>query len=252
MAKEDRYPFVPYRPARVTPDEALSRGRAFYEQMNARRSVRHFSDEPVPREAIELAIATASTAPSGAHRQPWRFVVVDDPAIKHRIREAAEAEERRSYEGGRMSKEWLEALAPMRTNWHKPYLDTVPYLVVAFEEIHSFFPDGRPRKNYYVRESVGLACGLFIVALHQMGLSTVTHTPSPMKFLNEILGRPKNERPFILFPVGYPAADAEVPDFRRKPLEEVMLWNPEGSSGEGTDEAGDEAVDEATDECETK
>lgn len=242
MAQDNRHPFVPYRPARVPLDEALRRGQAFYEQMDTRRSVRHFSDEPVPREAIELAIRTASTAPSGAHRQPWRFVVVDDPSIKHRIREAAEAEERRSYEG-RMSQEWLEALAPMRTDWHKPYLETAPYLVVAFEEIHSFFPDGRPRKNYYVRESVGLACGLFIAALHQMGLSTVTHTPSPMKFLGEILGRPKHERPFILFPVGYPASDAEVPDLDRKTLEEVMLWNPDGPPAAPTAE-GTGSVDE--------
>ncbi|MCA9707353.1 MAG: nitroreductase family protein [Myxococcales bacterium] len=226
MASEDRYPFVPYTPPRIPSDEALRRGRAFYALMDARRSVRHFSDEPVPREAIELAIRTASTAPSGAHRQPWRFVVVDDPAIKHRIRVAAEAEERQSYEGGRMSDEWREALAPIGTDWRKPYLETVPYLVVVFEEIHGHFPDGRPRKNYYVRESVGLACGLFIAALHQMGLSTLTHTPSPMGFLREILGRPKHERPFILFPVGYAAADARVPELERKPLHDVMLWNP--------------------------
>lgn len=227
---DSRYPFLPYRPARFTPEESLRRGRELYEQMDARRSVRHFSDEPVPREAIELAIRTASTAPSGAHRQPWRFVVVDDPELKREIRVAAEHEEKISYEGGRMSEEWREALAPIGTNWRKPYLETVPYLVVVFEEIHGFFPDGSPRKNYYVRESVGLACGLFITALHTMGLSTLTHTPSPMGFLRDILGRPKNERPFILFPVGYAAADAEVPDFQRKPLSEVMLWNPRGEA----------------------
>jgi len=225
---DDRYPFVPYQPHRIPPDEALRRGEAFYQRMDARRSVRHFSDEPVPRAAIELAIRTASTAPSGAHRQPWRFVVVDDPAIKRRIREEAEAEEQQSY-GGRMSEQWRQALAPLGTDWRKPYLETVPYLVVAFEEIHGVEPDGSPRKNFYVKESVGLACGLFIAALHQMGLSTLTHTPSPMGFLREILGRPKNERPFILFPVGYPAAEATVPDIRRKPLSEVMLWNPAAS-----------------------
>lgn len=241
MAKDSAFSFVPHRPARIAPDEALRRGRAFFEHMDARRSVRHFSDEPVPREAIELAIRTASTAPSGAHRQPWRFVVVDDPATKHRVRVAAEQEERQSYEGGRMSEEWLQALAPLGTDWHKPYLETVPYLVVVFEEVHGVQPDGRPRKNFYVRESVGLACGLFIAALHQMGLCTLTHTPSPMGFLREILGRPKNERPFILFPVGYAAEDAEVPDLRRKALDEVAVWNPRPSEGEAGDEGeGDE------------
>jgi iodotyrosine deiodinase len=246
MVDEPRFPFVPYRPVRLSTELSLTRGRSFYESMNARRSVRSFSDEPVPREAIELAIRTASTAPSGAHCQPWRFVVVDDPAIKRRIRVAAEQEERRSYEGGRMSDEWREALAPLGTDWRKPYLETVPYLVVAFEEVQGTFPDGRPRKHYYVRESVGLACGLFIAALHQMGLCTLTHTPSPMGFLREILGRPKHERPFILFPVGYPAPDAEVPDLRRKALSEIVQWNPRPSESEGE---GDDALDElASDE----
>jgi nitroreductase len=228
MVDDARHPFVPYRPARLPLEVALRRGRDFYERMSARRSVRQFSDEPVPREAIELAIRTAGTAPSGAHCQPWTFVVVDDPAIKRRIRVAAEQEERRSYEGGRMSDEWREALAPLGTDWRKPYLETVPYLVVVLEQSQGTFPDGRPRKHYYVRESVGLACGLFVTALHQMGLCTLTHTPSPMGFLREILGRPKTERPFILFPVGYPAADAEVPDLQRKELEELVLWNPTG------------------------
>ena len=220
------YPFVPYRPERLSHDESLRRGRAFYEKVDRRRSVRHFSDDPVPREAIELAIQAASTAPSGAHRQPWTFVAVDDPAIKTQIRIAAEAEERESYEGGRMPPEWLEALAPLGTDWHKPYLETVPWLVVCFEQIHGFYPDGRKRKNYYVRESVGLACGLFLAALHEMGLSTLTHTPSPMAFLTKILGRPKHERPFVLFPIGYPTADAKVPDLRRKSLDEVAVFNP--------------------------
>ena len=228
----NRYPFIPYRLARVPAELALARGRDFYERMNARRSVRHFSDESVPREAIELAIRTAGTAPSGAHCQPWTFVVVDDPAIKRRIRVAAEQEERQSYEGGRMSEEWLEALAPLGTDWHKPYLETAPYLVVVFEQAHGFFPDGRPRKHYYVRESVGIACGLFIAALHEMGLCTLTHTPSPMGFLRDILGRPRHERPFILFPVGYPAVEAQVPDLRRKAPEELMVWNP-AELGEG-------------------
>jgi nitroreductase len=203
----------------------LRRGQAFYYQMNERRSVRHFAPDPVPRELIELAIATASTAPSGAHRQPWRFVAVSDPALKRALREAAEAEERESYEGGRMPPEWREALVPLGTDWRKPFLETVPWIVVVFEEVSGYHPDGRARKNYYVKESVGIACGLFITALHQMGLATLTHTPSPMGFLAHILQRPENERPFMLFPVGYPAPDAQVPNLQRKPLSEVAVWH---------------------------
>src|SRR5262245_7672313 len=202
------------------------RARSFYEEMNARRSVRAFAPDPVPRELIELAIRTASTAPSGAHRQPWRFVAVADPAVKREIRQAAEADERESYLGGRMPPEWLEALAPLGTSWEKPYLEIAPWLVVVFEEVWGRGPDGRRRKNYYPKESVGIACGLFITALHHMGLATLTHTPSPMRFLGSILERPENERPFILFPVGYPAPDAEVPDLRRKSLAEVAIWVP--------------------------
>jgi iodotyrosine deiodinase len=218
--------FLPYRPERLPEEEMRRRARSFYEEMDRRRSVRFFSPDPVPRDLIELAIRTASTAPSGAHRQPWRFVAVDDPQIKREIRVAAEAEERQSYEGGRMPPEWLEALEPFGTSWEKPYLETAPWLVVVFEELYGLTPDGGKRKNYYPKESVGLACGLFIAALHHMGLATLTHTPSPMGFLSRILGRPANEKPFILFPVGFPADDAEVPDLRRKELDEVAVWNP--------------------------
>jgi len=218
--------FVPYHHERLSLDEMRRRAREFEQLMDARRSVRHFLDEPVPRDLIESAIRTASTAPSGAHRQPWRFVAVDDPTTKREIRVAAEQEERVSYEGGRMPPEWLEALAPLGTTWKKPYLETVPWLVVVFEEIHGIREDGGPRKNYYAKESVGIACGLFITALHSMGLATLTHTPSPMGFLSRILGRPRNERPFILFPIGYPSADASVPDLRRKSLGDVAIWNP--------------------------
>lgn len=221
-----QYPFVPYRPERLAREEMARRGEELYRHLDARRSVRDFSSDPVPREMIETAIRTASTAPSGAHRQPWRFVVVGNPEIKRRIRIAAEAEEKKSYEQ-RMPDEWLEALAPLGTDWQKPFLETVPWIVVAFEELYGFDADGNKRKNYYVRESVGLACGMFISALHTMGLATLTHTPSPMGFLRVLLGRPKNERPYILFPVGYPAADAEVPDLRRKSLDEVALFDPE-------------------------
>lgn len=219
------YPFVPYRPGRIEPALMRQRADAFYDLMNARRSVRDFSADPVPRELIELAIQTASTAPSGAHCQPWKFVAVSDPAIKRRIRIAAEEEERKSYEE-RMPDEWLEALKPLGTDWRKPFLETAPWLVVVFEELYGLDPQGVKNKNYYVQQSVGIACGFFIAALHQAGLATLTHTPSPMAFLGEILGRPKNERPFILFPVGFPDRNAMVPDLARKSLDEVAIWNP--------------------------
>lgn len=228
-------PRIPYAFERLDPAEMLRRARAFYDSMDRRRSVREFASDPVPRELIELAIATASTAPSGAHRQPWRFVAVDDPALKREIRIAAEREEHENYVGGRMPEDWQRALEPIGTDWHKPYLETVPWLVVVFQELWGVEPDGNKRKNYYVKESVGIACGLFVAALHQMGLATLTHTPSPMRFLGELLGRPVNEKPFILFPVGYPAAEASVPDLKRKSLDEVVVWNPEppkeGDSG---------------------
>jgi nitroreductase len=191
--------------------------------MNRRRSVRYFSDEPVRQALIEQAIRTAGTAPSGAHMQPWTFVAINDPAVKHRIRVAAEAEERTSYEG-RMSEEWLQALAPIGTTWEKPFLETVPWIVVCFARLYGLDEEGRKVKHYYVKESCGIACGLFIAALHNMGLATLTHTPSPMRFLNDILERPSNEKPFILFPIGFPAADATVPDLNRKSLAEMSAW----------------------------
>ena len=191
--------------------------------MDARRSVRDFSDRPVPRRLIELAVRAASTAPSGAHMQPWTFVAVSDPDRQRRIREAAEAEERASY-NGRMSDEWLDALAPLGTDADKPFLETAPWLVVLFAQRTGLNPDGSKRKHYYVQESCGIAAGLFIAALHRMGLATLTHTPSPMRFLSEILGRPSNEAPFVLFPVGYPADGATVPDLARKPLDQVSVW----------------------------
>jgi iodotyrosine deiodinase len=202
-----------------------TRAAEFYAEMDERRSVRMFSSEAVSRTLIETAIRTASTAPSGAHQQPWTFVAVSDATAKRRIRIAAEEEERRSYDS-RMSDEWLEALKPIGTDERKPYLETVPWIVVLFEQVHGSFPDGSVRKHYYARESTGIAAGLFITALHHMGLATLTHTPSPMGFLRDILGRPRNERPFILFPVGYPATDAEVPDIERKPLDQVAVFDP--------------------------
>ncbi len=220
------FPFVPYEQPRYPQAQMRERAEAFHDELAARRSVRQFSDDPVPRALIELAIRTASTAPSGAHRQPWQFVAIDDAEIKRQIREAAEAEERESYEGGRMPEAWREALAPLGTTWHKPYLEIVPWIVVVFEQSYGLSDDGSRIKNYYVKESVGIACGLFIAALHHMGLCTLTHTPSPMGFLSQILARPENEKPYILFPIGFPAADAQVPDLQRKPLSEIACWNP--------------------------
>lgn len=200
------------------------RATEFYDLMEARRSIRFFSDQEVERNLIEQAIKTAGTAPSGAHRQPWRFVAVNDAALKRRIRVAAEEEEYESYHG-RMSDEWLEALAPLGTDWRKPFLETAPWLVVCFAESFGVAEAGAKIKNYYVQESCGIACGLFIAAIHYMGLVTLTHTPSPMRFLGDILQRPRNERPYVLFPVGYPAEQATVPDITRKSVGDFVQWN---------------------------
>jgi iodotyrosine deiodinase len=218
------YPHIPYAPTPRPAHRMCADAHDFYEEMRQRRSVRSFSDRPVPRECIEYAVRTACTAPSGAHMQPWTWVAIDDPALKRQIRVAAEEEERESY-GHRMSDEWRQALAPLGTDWRKPFLERAPYLVICFEQRYGILADGQRRKHYYVAESVGIACGLFIAAIHHMGLVTLTHTPSPMGFLSRILQRPPNERPYIVFPVGYPAEGATVPDIRRKPLDQVLCWN---------------------------
>lgn len=218
---------VPYRALDVDDPEAT--GEAILAEYSARRSVRDFSDRPVPKRLIELAVHAASTAPSGAHRQPWTFVLVGDAAMKRRIREAAEEEERENYLGGRMNRQWQAALEPLGTDWHKPFLETVPWIVVVFEQRYGSSDSGDRIHNYYVKESVGIACGLFITAIHRLGLVTLTHTPSPMAFLSEILGRPENERPFILFPVGYAATGAIVPDIARKRLDDVMVEVDKGA-----------------------
>lgn len=215
--------FVALDHRRRPADEMLERARAFYTEMNRRRTTRQFSTESVPRDLIEFAIRTAGTAPSGAHQQPWTFVVVADAERKRRIREAAEEEERLNY-GGRMPAEWLEALRPLGTDAHKAHLTDAPYVVVLFEQRYGFRPDGSRRTHYYVQESCGIAAGLFIAAVHQMGLVTLTHTPSPMGFLGAILERPSNERAFLVMPVGYPAPDATVPDLSRKPLSDIAVW----------------------------
>jgi iodotyrosine deiodinase len=191
--------------------------------METRRSLRFFSDRSLPREAVEQLIMTASTAPSGAHKQPWTFCAVSNAAIKMQIREAAEKEEYRSY-NGRMSPEWLRDLEPFGTDWHKPFLETAPWLIIVFRQIYELGDEGTRRTNYYVNESVGIACGLLLAAIHQAGLVALTHTPSPMEFLTRLLNRPANEKPFLLIPIGYPAVGATVPDLRRKSSDEVIAW----------------------------
>ncbi len=220
----EAYEHIPLHFPRLPADQQLRASREFLSRMAERRSVRFFSREPVPLELIENAIRCASLAPSGANQQPWRFVVVKDPAIKRRIREAAEAEERESYEH-RMPSEWLQALAPLGTDWHKEFLEAAPYLIVVFRFVFGLTqgPEGAKKiKHYYVQESVGIATGFLLAALHMSGLATLTHTPSPMGFLSGILGRARNERPFVLIPVGFPSPDATVPAIPKKALAEVM------------------------------
>lgn len=201
----------------------LRRAAEFRQQMQRRRTVRFFSDRPVPREVIEDCLLAAGTAPSGANLQPWHFVVVSDPAIKHRIRVEAEQEEHEFYTR-KAPQEWLDALAPLGTDEHKPFLETAPYLIVVFAQSYGVLPDGRRVKNYYVQESVGIATGMLITAVHNAGLVSLTHTPSPMGFLNEILGRPANEKPFLILVVGYPAEDAVVPEIGKKNLDEIATF----------------------------
>jgi nitroreductase len=215
--------FRPLGFTRLAPDEMLRRARDFQAEMERRRSARAFSDEAVPRELLEMAIRAAGTAPSGAHQQPWTWVVVSDPEVKRKIRESAEAEERVNY-GGRMPPEWIEALAPLGTDFEKRHITDAPYVVVLFRQMWGVRPDGKRRTHYYTTESCGIAAGIFITALHRMGLATLTHTPSPMGFLGELLGRPANEKAFLLMPVGYPHPDAQVPQLSRKPLEEISVW----------------------------
>ncbi len=218
--------FTPYTDyTEYAPDEMRTRAQAFYAEIRRRRTVRDFSDRPVPRDIIETCLLAAGTAPSGANLQPWQFVVVSDGAIKQQIRDAAEAEERAFY-NGRAPEDWLAALAPLGTDENKAFLTTAPYLIAIFAKAYDVLPDGTKVKNYYAAESVGLATGMLITALHQAGLATLTHTPSPMGFLNTVLERPKNERAFILLVVGYPAADAAVPihAMQKKPLEEIAIF----------------------------
>ena len=224
---KDSYHPIPLQYEVLSPEEQLTRSTQFLEQVQTRRTVRDFSSKPVSFALIENAIAAASTAPSGANQQPWTFVVVSNASVKQQIREAAEAEERENY-ARRMSQEWLDTLAHLGTDWHKPHVEDAPYLIVVFRQAYAIEWDDetqteRQIKHYYSEESVGIAVGILLTSLHLAGLATLTHTPSPMKFLSEILNRPSNERAFVLIPVGYPKEDAMVPNITKKPLSEVLI-----------------------------
>jgi len=212
--------FIPLEHEELPPQEMLDRARAFSAELSRRRSVRHFSDREVSEELIREIVQAAGTAPSGANLQPWSFVAVSDPALKKKIREGAEEEERQFY-GGRAPEDWLEALEPLGTDASKPFLETAPWLIVVFALPHGE-PDQGSAKHYYVSESVGIACGMLLSAVHRAGLCSLTHTPSPMKFLRDILGRPEHERAYLLIPVGYPADGTRVPDISRKSLDEIL------------------------------
>jgi iodotyrosine deiodinase len=214
---------VPYSIPRQSQTDMLAGTQDLLKRMRRRRSCRQFSDQPVPRNLIETLVAVAHTAPSGANRQPWHFVAVDDPELKREIRIAAEKEEHESYTH-RMPATWLNALEPLGTDEHKPFLEIAPWLVIVFQRTWEYI-DGQKQPNYYPMESVGLAAGMFLTACHLAGLATLTHTPSPMKFLREILQRPENEKPYLLIPVGYPAPDCTVPQIEKKPLAQVLQWN---------------------------
>jgi len=214
---------IPLEFTEIEPAEMKARAQAFRANIARRRTVRDFSDRPVDRSLIEEAIRAAGTAPSGANQQPWTFVAISDPSIKARIREAAEVEEKAFY-AGRAGAEWLDALGPLGTDWEKPFLETAPWLIVVFAQRYGLDAKGRRIKHYYVPESVGIATGILITALHTMGLATLTHTPSPMGFLSEICGRPEAEKPYVLMPVGYPAEGARVPAITRKSLDEIARF----------------------------
>jgi len=215
------HPFIPYRPDVLDENSMIEGSSNFLSKIKTRRSVRYFSKRDIPREIINNLIETASSAPSGANKQPWVFCVVKNQDIKKKIRQAAEKEEYESYHN-RMNEDWINDLRPLGTNWEKPFLEEAPYLIVVFKKVYEPGPSGNKVNNYYVNESVGLACGFLLAAIQMTGLAALTHTPSPMNFLTDILNRPENERPFLLIPVGYPSEDCFVPDIHRKKLEEVV------------------------------
>lgn len=217
------YPFVRYERDTYTPEQMISRSKEYLQWVDQRRTVRDFSDQPIPKEVIENIILSASAAPSGAHKQPWTFCVVSDASIKSAIRIEAEKEEYESYHG-RMSEEWIDDLRRLQTDWQKPFLETAPYLIVVLKKAYDINPFGLKRNNYYVNESVGIACGFLLTSIHHAGLVALTHTPNPMNFLTKILKRPENERPYLLIPVGYPAKETFVPKLERKSLNEIAVF----------------------------
>lgn len=217
------YPFVSYSKKTYSSDSTVKRSVDFYRWCSKRRSVRDFSDRPIPKEVIENIILAASTAPSGAHKQPWSFCVVCDLQLKRQIKEAAEKEEFESY-NGRLPKEWLDDLKPLQTDWKKDFLESAPYLIIVFKKSYEIDKEGKKRNTYYATESCGIACGFLLAAIHYAGLVALTHTPSPMNFLVKLLERPINEKPFLLIPVGYPAHECWVPDLNRKDLDEISKW----------------------------
>ena len=218
-----KHPFIVYDQIHLTPKEMIEKSNTFYIQMDKRRSIREFSNKPIPKEVIDNIVLTASTAPSGAHKQPWTFCVVSNKELKSKIRELAENEEKISYQG-RMSETWIKDLEPLGTTWVKEFIDVAPWIIVVMKKAYDLGENEAKLNNYYVNESVGIASGLLIAAIHNAGLVTLTHTPSPMNFLIEALGRPSNERPFLLLPIGYPAENAKVPDLKRKELNEIVVY----------------------------
>lgn len=219
----DGYPFVAYSKETFPGEEMIKRSDAFYNWMDNRRTVRDFSHKPVPKEVIEKILLTASTAPSGAHKQPWTFCIVSDAAIKKQIRTEAEKEEYESY-NGRMTEEWKADLLPLQTDWKKEFLETAPYLIIVFKRSYELEPTGHKHQNYYVTESCGIACGFLLTAIHHAGLAALTHTPSPMNFLSKVLNRPENEKPYLVIPLGYPADECWVPVLERKSLDKISAW----------------------------
>lgn len=215
--------FIPYQWAEVSTDDMVEKSKSFYEWMDQRRTVRTFSDKPVPREVLENIIKTANTAPSGANKQPWSFCLISNSELKKKIREKAEEVEYEAYHG-RMSEVWLNDLEPLGTDWNKPFIETAPWIIIMCKKPYDYDDEGKRENNYYVNESAGLAAGFLLAAIHNAGLASLTHTPSPMGFLQKILARPDNEKPFLLLPVGYPAKDTVVPDIKRKKLNDVVVY----------------------------
>lgn len=217
------HPFIPYQKETFDEPTMIEKAQTFYDWADTRRSVRDFSDKPVPKEVLENLIMTGSTAPSGAHKQPWTFCLISNASLKAKLRELAEEEEKKSY-GGRMSEDWLKDLEPLGTDWQKEFIDIAPWIVIVMKRPYELDENGKKLNNYYVSESVGLAAGFFLMAVHNAGLVALTHTPSPMNFIAKALNRPENERPFLLIPVGYPAENVAVPDLKRKTKEEVIHY----------------------------